>query len=496
MEIQLERSRWTFDERAPLGPPGGFGEVFRGNGEHGDVAVKRLKLSAGEASYREMRIGAALAERDHSHVVPVLDFGQDPETDRYFLVMPICDYSLQEKLASDGALSNSETRQAAQDIVAGLLEVGDLVHRDLKPGNVLWHNGVWKIADFGIAKFVEDATSLQSLRSSLTPAYAAPEQWRGERPTNATDVYALGCIIHAMLTGQPPFTGGADDLREAHLHNPAPPINGGSARLTGMVSTMLRKSPQSRPALARCAKVLSEIDDSPRSDAHAALSLAGSVVAQEEAEIEAEKSAQQAKQQERLSLAKEAADEIGAIVGRLFDVIESATESAARSKFSISLGPAQLSFTDGRPPYQQRISDEASAFGTGWDVVTSNALEIRADLANADGYGSSHYKFGATLVFTTTPQDGEYRWRELSFHEILTRRSNDDQPFPLDPFERDFHVAVSNTMGRHQVAHGPHTIDGEDEHAFQERWLNLFAKAAARNLRAPTRLPLPESFFS
>jgi len=56
------------------------------------------------------------------------------------------------------------------------------------------HESVWKIADFGIAKFVEDSTSLETLRNSLTPAYAAPEQWQLQRPTSATDIYSVGVL--------------------------------------------------------------------------------------------------------------------------------------------------------------------------------------------------------------------------------------------------------------------------------------------------------------
>lgn len=189
--IRLERGEWSFDESDLLGPPGGFGEVFRGTGPAGPVAVKRLKLSAGAASHREMKIGATLADRSLEHVVPIFDFGQDAESDRYFLVMPLCDYSLQDLLRREATLDPASAREAALAILAGLEEASDIVHRDLKPGNILFHDGRWKIADFGIAKFVEDATSLESLRTSLTPSYAAPEQWRGERPASATDIYAL-----------------------------------------------------------------------------------------------------------------------------------------------------------------------------------------------------------------------------------------------------------------------------------------------------------------
>ncbi|MBW0150742.1 MAG: protein kinase [Phenylobacterium sp.] len=83
-----------------------------------------------------------------------------------------------------------------------------MLHRDLKPGAVLWHEERRKIADFGIAKFVGDATSLERHRTSLTPVYAAPEQWRGERTKNAADVHALGCIIHALFDRQAALSWG------------------------------------------------------------------------------------------------------------------------------------------------------------------------------------------------------------------------------------------------------------------------------------------------
>jgi len=74
---------------------------------------------------------------------------------------------------------------------------------DLKPDNILYHDGKWKIADFGIARFVEEATASNTLKEFLSPWYAAPEQWRLERATHGTDVYALGCIAFCLLTGKP-----------------------------------------------------------------------------------------------------------------------------------------------------------------------------------------------------------------------------------------------------------------------------------------------------
>ena len=179
--IRLNDAEWTYDEADPLGPAGGFGEVFRGTGVNGAVAVKRLKLTANAAAHREMNIGQVLAGRTLKHVVPVLDYGQDAGSDGYFLVMPICERSLQDEI-DKGVLTMAEARAAALDVLAGLAEVGDIVHRDLKPGNVLYYDGAWRLADFGIAKFVEDSTSLRTLRNSLTPPTALQSSGRGRRP--------------------------------------------------------------------------------------------------------------------------------------------------------------------------------------------------------------------------------------------------------------------------------------------------------------------------
>lgn len=121
------------------------------------------------------------------------------------------------------------------------------MHRDLKPSNILLHEDVWKVADFGIAKFVADANSLNTLREYQTPAYAAPEQWRNERPTSATDVYALGCVITSLVTGHPPFGDDGDELRDKHLHAVPDRLERLPARISAFVSHMLRKEPSARP---------------------------------------------------------------------------------------------------------------------------------------------------------------------------------------------------------------------------------------------------------
>jgi serine/threonine-protein kinase len=244
-----------------------------------------------------------------TNVVPVFDAGQDSESDRYFLVMPVCEYSLQEKIdEASVTLEKIHILQAIRQIVEGLIEVSGITHRDLKPANVLYHEGRWKIADFGIAKFVEDSTSLETLRNSLTPSYAAPEQWKGERPSSATDIYAVGCIIHALCTGSPPFIGSLDDIREAHLHAVPEQLRDLPPRFTAFVSHMLRKPPNARPTLQRCHKLFSEIDFNSFSSlpGSSVIDLAAEHVAKKEAEAEARVHAAASLRKERNDLFKEA----------------------------------------------------------------------------------------------------------------------------------------------------------------------------------------------
>src|SRR5258708_40144833 len=83
----------------------------------------------------------------------------------------------------------------------------DVVHRDLKPENILFYQGHWCLADFGIARYAEATTSPDTHKYSFTPPYAAPEQWRFERATPATDVYAFGVTAFELLQGHRPFRG-------------------------------------------------------------------------------------------------------------------------------------------------------------------------------------------------------------------------------------------------------------------------------------------------
>src|SRR5437660_81698 len=107
-KIRLPNGLWSYDPKKPLGAPGGFGAVFRGQDSKGNpVAVKRLHIDAAQAAHRELTIARDLAGRQLHHVIPVLDAGQDSESEAYFVVMPVAEQSLQDRLKTHGALGDA-----------------------------------------------------------------------------------------------------------------------------------------------------------------------------------------------------------------------------------------------------------------------------------------------------------------------------------------------------------------------------------------------------
>ncbi len=164
---------------------------------------------------------------------------------------------------------------------------------------------------------------------------AAPEQWLLEPPTRATDIYALGCILHTLLNGEPSFRGDNDKLRHAHLHAAPPDLNGMPLRLNGLVNTMLRKSPGSRPTLERCATVITEVADKPQRASNLALAAVGNLVSQAEAAEEAKKRAEEVTRLARQAQAMEAMADLKKMIGRLFSEIEASSESVKREKLAV-----------------------------------------------------------------------------------------------------------------------------------------------------------------
>jgi serine/threonine protein kinase len=265
---------------------GGMGVVYRAE----QLSLRRrvaLKLLPAALSHdpefrarfeQEARIAASL---DHPNVVPIFDYGESDG--QLFIVMRCVDGTdLRRLMRREETLSPSRAARIVAQIGAALdaAHAQGLVHRDVKPGNVLLRPGAGDdhvyLSDFGLTKLADESRGLTRTGQWLgTPDYAAPEQIEGRRVDARTDVYALGCMLHEMLTGQVPFPRDATMASLwAHVNEPAPrPSEHGGAippAFDAIVARALAKDPDERYAsagdLGRAALAAAEGRALPRED--------------------------------------------------------------------------------------------------------------------------------------------------------------------------------------------------------------------------------------
>ena len=214
---------------------GGMAIVYRARDRRDDrlVALKVLRATASAGGAARFRREIALAARlTHPHILPLLDSGKCG--DRLWYTMPlVTGESLGTLLHREGRLPVAQAVRILREIAEALAwaHAHGVVHRDLKPDNVLMADGHTVIADFGVAKaltathgdsaITEQADGIRTATGAGlgTPAYMAPEQAAGAKSVDhRTDLYALGVIAYELLTGAPPFTGPSRQaLITAHL---------------------------------------------------------------------------------------------------------------------------------------------------------------------------------------------------------------------------------------------------------------------------------------
>ncbi len=198
------------------------------------VALKILHpaLTVDPQFLARFQIEAELAaQMDHPNIVPIYDFNQIDG--RYVITMGLMARgSLKDHLASYGAMNVHQSKTMLEQVASGLAYAHerDVIHRDLKPGNILIDaQGVARISDFGFAKARSaDSLSLSMAGSLLgTPSYMAPEIWEGKPASPRSDIYSLGCIAHEMLTGSQLFQGETPvQVMHAHIVRGPKPLEG------------------------------------------------------------------------------------------------------------------------------------------------------------------------------------------------------------------------------------------------------------------------------
>ena len=213
---------------------GGMATVFlaRDLRHERDVAIKVLReglaQSLGRERFvREIRLAAKL---NHPHILPLYDSGEAGAF--LYFVMPVMrGQTLRDRLQKERRLPVDDAVRIAA-AVADALDYAhrhDTVHRDIKPENILIHEGHAIVADFGIGKALVAAAETSAANTQIgvtvgTPAYMSPEQAAGETVDGRSDLFALGCVLYEMLTGEPAFAAATPSAMIAKRFSWAPPL--------------------------------------------------------------------------------------------------------------------------------------------------------------------------------------------------------------------------------------------------------------------------------
>ncbi|MBX9627237.1 MAG: protein kinase [Gemmataceae bacterium] len=236
---------------------GGFGVVFRAFDEalQRVVAVKVLApllAVTPAARKRFLREARASARVRHENVVQVYEAGELPLP--YLVMEYIPGETLQQRLDQAGPLDPAEVARVGRQLADGLDAAHEhgLVHRDVKPTNVLLESGPRghvKLTDFGLARAADDATLTHSGQVAGTPMYMAPEQAKGEHVDHRADLFSLGSVLYVMTTGRPPFRaqGALAVLRRVAEDDP-PPVRDLAPETPGWLCDLIGKLHAKDPA--------------------------------------------------------------------------------------------------------------------------------------------------------------------------------------------------------------------------------------------------------
>jgi serine/threonine-protein kinase len=268
---------------------GGFAVVYRGRDTALDrqVALKELRpilLQDTTWADRFRREARTIARLDHPNIVPIYDVYDVQQ--RLFIVMRLVDgVSLEEHISEQGGLPWPEVLEIFGAVSEGLNHAHNhgILHRDLKPANILIDRQRGPmLSDFGLAKLAGETSMGTTAAGGVvgTPQYIAPEVWEGQGTTAQSDIYALGCILYEMLTGERVFQGDTPPaIMMAHFRPPNLPRSWPDNVPTGVtevITTALAQDPTDRyGSVLEMSSALARLSSAPTSDTEAAA--AGSI---------------------------------------------------------------------------------------------------------------------------------------------------------------------------------------------------------------------------
>lgn len=235
---------------------GGMGVVYRAEHVHLGRRVALKLLAPGlavdrsfrERFVRESRLAASL---DHPNVVTVFDAGEADNV-LYIAMQYVDGIDLGARLREEDTVAPAEAVAVAEQVGSALdaAHAAGLVHRDVKPANILLQEGHWYLTDFGLTKRLASSTGL-TIQSDIvgTPDYLAPEQIEGATVGGRVDQYALGCVLHHCLAGTAPFERDSDiAILQAHLHDNPPEVHRLRPELPPAVDDVLRRAMAKDPS--------------------------------------------------------------------------------------------------------------------------------------------------------------------------------------------------------------------------------------------------------
>jgi serine/threonine-protein kinase len=409
--------------------------------------------------------------------------------------MPLAEKSFDDYLKEEnGKIDINEVVKLAKDVATSLKELdGRVVHRDIKPQNILLLDGQWCLTDFGISRYAEATTAPDTQKFALSPPYAAPERWQNIRATTATDMYSLGIIIYESLTGVRPFPGpDIEDYREQHLQENPARLNDVPSRFADLAEECLYKAPNSRPTPA---SFLDRIDRSLEPVEGGGL---GALQQANQQQVESRMAAQRDEtirnqaQLSREQQAQTARQEFERIISRLKESITDNAPAAQAvnsvgQEWRIKLGDAQLDVND-------FTTHEKDDWG-GWDVPSMDVIAF-ASIDISMPVNSLRYEGrGHSLWYCDAQRRGEFGWYEVAFmvSALIPRAMTGPKGGIRDPFQLNPGEAAAKAlwagMAEFQLARPFVLLKDEEVSNFIDRWAGYLAAASNGSLNRPSTMP-------